>query len=279
MTFMKPINDWNFPIKMMPTPNAVTGEPVPNSVQVIRTDTDEVMGVHGSKYKPVSHDLAVESMLDAAKAANISSDFKTKIEVYEGGRKLRARIIWPDVTIEPEVGDYVRYEALATNSLDGSWSFAQWSQGNRLWCKNGCTTADISAYSKYKHTRSINVEGSAIKIANGMSAFKEQKGIWQSYMGVKVSNDQAESFFKKHLCKMHTRQSNTTKTNERQLNNLLFQWSEEKAALGPNKWALYNTLTHWATHTQDMRSPHTARHNREAIITSAMRSSAWKELA
>ena len=247
MTFMKPINDWNFPIEMMPTPNAVTGEPVPNSVQVIRTDTDEVMGVHGSKYKPVSHDLAVESIIDAAKAANISSDFKTKIEVYEGGRKLRAKIMWPDVTVEPQVGDYVHYEALATNSLDGSWSFAQWSQGNRLWCLNGCTTADISAYSKYKHTQSINVEGSAIKIANGMSAFKEQNGIWQSYMG--------------------------------QLENLLGLWGDERGHLGPNKWALYNTLTHWATHTQDMRSPHTARHNREAIITSAMRSSAWKELA
>jgi hypothetical protein len=279
MTFMKPINDWNFPIKMMPTPNAVTGEPVPNSVQVIRTDTDEVMGVHGSKYKIVSHSSAFESVFDAAKASNISSDFVTDIQVYEGGRKLRGKITWPNITVEPQVGDTITYEVIVNNSLDGTWAFAQWSQGNRLWCKNGCTTADISAYSKYKHTASINVEGSAIKIANGLSAFKEQKDVWQSYMGVKISNDQAESFFKKHLCKMHTRQSNTTKTNERQLNNLLFQWSEEKAALGPNKWALYNTLTHWATHTQDMRSPHTARHNREAIITSAMRSSTWKELA
>ena len=78
---------------------------------------------------------------------------------------------------------------------------------------------------------------------------------------------------------MHTRQANTIKTNERQLENLLGLWGDEQRHLGPNKWALYNTLTHWATHTQDMRSPHTARHNREAIITSAMRSSAWKELA
>ena len=50
MTFMKPINDWDFPIEMMPTPNAVTGEPVPNSVQVIRTDTNEVMGIYFSKW-------------------------------------------------------------------------------------------------------------------------------------------------------------------------------------------------------------------------------------
>jgi len=279
MTFMKPINDWDFPIEMMPTPNAVTGEPVPNSVQVIRTDTNEVMGVHGSKYKPVSHDIAVESILDAASAANISSDFKTDIEVYEGGRKLRAKITWPDVTVEPQVGDYVQYQAIATNSLDGSWSFSQWSQGLRLWCLNGCTTADRTSYSKYKHTRSINVEGSAIKIANGLSAFKAEKDMWQSWMNVKVTNDLAETFFKKQLCKMHTRQANVIKTNERQLENLLGLWADERAALGPNKWALYNTLTHWATHTQDMRSPHTARHNREDIIGKAMRSNTWRELA
>lgn len=279
MTFMKPINDWNFPIEMMPTPNAVTGEPVPNSVQVIRTDTDEVMGVHGSKYKPVSHQLAVESILDAAKAANISSDFKTKIEVYEGGRKLRAKITWPDVTMAPQVGDHIQYQALANNSLDGSWSFELWSQGLRLWCLNGCTTPDVITRTRYKHTASINVESSAAKIQDGLRHFFEQKDQWRDWMVTKVSNEIAENFFKKHLCKMHTRQSDTTKTNERQLNNLLFQWSEEKAALGPNKWALYNTLTHWATHTDDMRSPHTARHNREAIITSAMRSNTWKELA
>ena len=113
MTFMKPINDWNFPIKMMPTPNAVTGEPVPNSVQVIRTDTDEVMGVHGSKYKLVSHSSAFESVFDAAKASNISSDFNYDIEVYENGRKLRAKITWPDLTVEPEVGDVINYEVKA----------------------------------------------------------------------------------------------------------------------------------------------------------------------
>jgi len=98
---------------------------------------------------------------------------------------------------------------------------------------------------------------------------------WQSWMKSQLNDDQAESFFRSTLCKVTTKQKQVEKTNERQLENLLSGWHDEVRSLGRNKWALYNCLTSWATHTNDLRAPHVARYNREAAIGNAMRHKLW----
>jgi hypothetical protein len=35
--------EWDFPIEVHPTPNAITGEPLENSKQIVRTDTQECL--------------------------------------------------------------------------------------------------------------------------------------------------------------------------------------------------------------------------------------------
>ena len=111
---------------------------------------------------------------------------------------------------------------------------------------------------------------------NGLQHFMSRKEVWQSWMQTRVTDNQVETFFKNTVAKAFTRQNQKTKHNERQLENLLGIWADESNNLGPNKWALYNTLTYWATHTHDLRSPHTAQYNREASIASAMRSKEWE---
>ena len=109
---MSTINDWNFPVKMMPTPNAVTGEPEPDAFQVVRTDTNTVLGHHGSRYKLVPHDDVVNSIMDAVKQSDITTDYKEpSISVFENGRKMRGELIFPDLTIQPKVGDLYIFPA------------------------------------------------------------------------------------------------------------------------------------------------------------------------
>jgi len=267
-------NEWAFPIETQPVFDQF-GNEIQGSQCVMRTDTNQVLGVHGSRYKAVSHDDVVNSILDSVASADLSNDYTVDVEVLEDGRKLRGQILFNDLTIEPAVGDYTKFKVDFFNSYDASWSFSQAASGLRLWCLNGCTTPDAVAKTRYKHTASINVEGSAAKIANGLDHFMSRKDEWQHWMATKVTNDMAETFFKRTVAKSFTRQQQVTKTNERQLENLLSIWSNEAAALGHNKWALYNCLTYWATHTQDLRTPHTARYNRESAIASAMRSKEW----
>ena len=271
----RPDNDWSFPIETQPVFDKF-GNEIDGKKCIMRTDINQVLGVHGSKYKAVSHDDVVNSILDAVTEADLSGDYTVDVTVLENGKKLRGEILFNDLVVEPAVGDFTKFKVDFFNSYDASWSFSQAASGLRLWCLNGCTSPHDIARTRYKHTASINVEGSAAKIENGLRHFFDRKAEWQDWMATKVTKDMAETFFKQTVAKRFTHQQQVTKSNEKQLENLLTIWSNEAAALGANKWALYNALTYWATHTSDMRSPHTAKYNRESAIASAMRSKHWE---
>ena len=262
-------NSYNFPVEEQPV-YTQEGELIPDHKCIVRTDTGKTLGLHGSRYRMIPHDDVVNSILDGVKASNLTSDYEVNVDVIEGGRKLRGEIIFPDLVQQPAVGDYVQFRVSFFNSYDGSWSFSQQANGLRLWCLNGCTTPDAIAKSRFKHTASVNVDGSAAKIIGGAEHFMTRSKQWQSWMQTRLNNDQVEQFFRSTICKVVTKQQQVTKTNEKQLENLISGWDREKVDLGWNKWALYNCLTHWATHTNDLKSPQIARYNREIAISNAM---------
>ena len=279
MSAINPNKIWNFPVEMMPTPNAVTGEPEPDAFQVVRTDTNTVLGHHGSRYKLVPHDDVVNSIMDAVKESKITTDYnEPTISVFENGRKMRGEIVFPDLVVQPQKDDYIQARIVFTNSYDQSWSFFQSVDALRLWCTNGCTTPDAVTRSRYKHTTFLNVDASAAKIKTGIDHFHTRKDTWQAWMKRTLSDDWVELFFKKTIAKGFTRQQSVDNVNQKQMENLLRLWETEKNQLGNNQWALYNCLTYWATHTQDARTPHVQRHNREIQIAKAMTSNHWKSL-
>jgi hypothetical protein len=268
---------YDFPVEMQPIYDRF-GNPIPDQRCVMRTDTNEVLGVHGSRYHAVKHGDVVNSIMDAMRAANISSDFETKFSVIENGRKLRGEILFNDVTVQPKVGDYVKFRISFFNSYDGSWAFTQSADGLRLWCTNGCTTPESSAFSKFKHTQSISVDGSAAKMVKGLEMFMQQPDLWRKWMAIEVTDDMAETFFRATLAKAYAVQKQEAKTNDKQLNRLLSIWQDETHQLGRNKWALYNAMTYWASHTQDLKSPEVARRNREDAIASAQKHKLWEAI-
>lgn len=269
--------DWDFPVETQPIFDQ-HGEIIPGHKSIMRTDTNQVLGVHGSRYQMVSHGNIIEAMMDSIKSANISRDYQEKIIVLDGGRKMRGEILFPDLTVQPQVGDYVQFRVSFFNSYDGSWSVQANAEGLRLWCLNGCTTPDAASRNKFKHTNNINIDGTAAKITNGLEGFLGSEQRWRDWMRVQVSDEMAETFFKHTLAKSFTRQTQM-KTNEKQLENLLGIWANEKRNLGGNKWALYNCMTYWATHTHDLKQPEIARRNREDQIARAMTNRKFTELA
>jgi hypothetical protein len=241
-------------------------------------DTNEVLGVHGSRYTIVSNSDVVNSIDDAIRQANISRDVSVKISSIEGGRKMRGEILFNDLTVEPSVGDFVKFRISFFNSYDGSWAFTQAADGLRLFCLNGCTHSIAAARTRFKHTQSINVEASAAKIKTGLETFINQREVWQSWQGISVAQHTVELLFKHTLAKSFTRQTTVTKTNEKQLEHLLKIWDDEKRDLGSNVWALYNAMTYWASHTSDLKNPEVARRNREDAIAKAMNHTIWHSL-
>lgn len=269
--------DYSFPVEVQPV-FTEEGNEIPNHKCIVRTDTGDTLGLHGSQYRMIPHDDVVNSIIDGVSAANLSTDYEVKVDVIDNGRKIRGEIVFGDIIQQPSVGDIIKYRISFFNSYDGSWAFAQRANALRLWCLNGCTTPDLIASSRFKHTASVDVLGSADKVISGADHFMNRAEEWQSWMKSQLNDDQAESFFRSTLCKVTTKQKQVEKTNERQLENLLSGWNDEIRLLGRNKWALYNCLTSWATHTNDLRAPQVARYNREAAISNAMRHNLWTSM-
>ena len=268
-------SDWDFPIATHEL-QTFQGASVPKSMSqaIVRTDTNEVLGVNGSKYKPIEHDDVVNSILDAVSDANVSQDYSLNVETFANGAKMRGIINFPDLVIEPEVDDYINFQILFYNSYDGSWAFQQQAQGMRLWCLNGCTTADTVAKTWAKHTANVSVKGSSSKIKVGLDAFMNTKGMYQDWMNISITDEWAEKFFKYAICKINNNTS-TFKWNEKQLDNLMSIYRNEIYSLGRNKWALYNACTYWATHTNETSSPANTRRLREGLLSKALKSPEW----
>ena len=155
--------EWDFPIEVHPTPNAITGEPLTNSKQIVRTDSNEVLGVHKSAYKPVLHSDVVNSIEDAVLESDVSKDFYIDTKVYENGAKLKGTVHFRDLYIEnkksAQVGDIVNFKVDFLNSYDGSWSFLQKAEGNRLICENGMKVNDARLNSRHLTSSQATQDG------------------------------------------------------------------------------------------------------------------------
>ena len=270
---------WHFPVEMCSlqassiyTDNLEVPENMARAI--VRTDTNQVLGVHGKKYKPITNMTVVNAMVDAVQESGISRDYDLTIDTLDGGAKMRGRFLFNDLVIEPDVGDVIKHEILFYNSYDGSWAFQQTSRGYRLWCKNGCTTAMTVGNTWAKHTTNVNVKGSTNKIIAGLETFMQDKDVYQDWMRTRVDDEMAYMCFKMKLCRYPTKDA-SVKINERRYQRLCNQWNIEKKQLGYTKWALYNACTHWATHTDDSSTPHVARRNNENILLKAFKPANW----
>tara|TARA_R110000851_G_scaffold176784_3_gene323498 strand:+ start:1065 stop:1913 length:849 start_codon:yes stop_codon:yes gene_type:complete len=271
-------NDWDFPVEMEPCLD-MRGNEIPKLRNLIRSDTGESLGTHKSKYKMITHSDAVNSIMDSIQESKISTDYEVKSHTADNGAKMRLEVLFNDIKLkDPEVNSYIQYRVQAYNSYDGSWAFQQSAEGIRLWCLNGCTTPDTVAKTWAKHTTNVSVDSSAQKITDGVEMFLNNKGVWEAYRSTPVTNEQVEHLFKKTVCNVQHRASHD-KFNDRQLQNLMGRWDNERSQLGNNQWALYNCLTSWATHTEDAKSPENAKRQRESAIIKAMKHKAWLELA
>ena len=57
----------------------------------VRTDTGQVLGIHGSKYKPIAHKDVVDKIMQGVEKTGLV-DYETKIQVHEAGAKMRGSV-------------------------------------------------------------------------------------------------------------------------------------------------------------------------------------------
>ena len=271
--------DWVFPVEERQFIPMGRTEPVQGWKTLVRTDgeKDEVLHVCRDTYTMLSHDDVVNSTYDAVKKANISNDFEFEVRCVNSGRQLEVEVLFNDLIIEPKKNDHIKYRIRAYNSLDGSFAYQTTADAMRLFCMNGCTTPDAISKVWARHTSQISTEGGSAKIVRGLENFHNQKDVYQAWAKHKIARDDAERFIKKCVVARSSKTSEE-KHNQKQLETLMGQLDTEFKTLNKTKWALYNCLTHWATHTKETASPIRTTRHRENVIAKAMKTDMWETI-
>ena len=87
-----------------------------------------------------------------------------------------------------------------------------------------------------------------------------------------------QKFLERTVCKTFKRSTNSIPYNVTQVEALLKQYDAEATTLGRTKWALYNALTYWSTHTDHLDRGHTIAKDRETLVAKALTTNDWQML-
>jgi hypothetical protein len=169
-------------------------------------------------------------------------------------------------------GDMVYCRSDQINSVNSKWAFQQFAGAYRAYCENSMVFGgDKAVYNKVKHSKHFDAN-SLLRSANTVfSTFRENVERFKLWKATPVTDSTAGTFLKSVCPKENVGQKKIEREkahgierddaiNIKKFHALYDLWDEysrdysQGGGLGKNKWALYNVLTHYATHTHDSRT-------------------------
>jgi len=248
-----------------------------NDYSVVREDTKHIFAYVKNTHKIVRSTEIMEGMRTVIQESELDLNGMTcRFDFRNSGAELHARITFPKTTIEPRVGDIIRYGIVLGTSINRTIAFFHRTHACRLVCLNGMTNATDTYATFHKHTTSLDLEKEAQKLSNGIEAFFESTGTYQLWMNTFVSHIDTHQLFKTTLARKYVGGMPKTKIGE--LDTLMFEWRKGGSTL----WDIYNVATAWATHLHGHQDrggwkPST-QNTRHGSVSSMLRSDMWKEL-
>ena len=128
-------------------------------------------------------------------------------------------------------------------------------------CANRQVAIDGFSLYKSKHTPSLNIAHGVGKISEALTVYEKEAERWKRWKDQTISNRAAFNVFADAAnCKFPKSQPNMTvhglleEPEVYRNKGLLYMWNQytgtEQKLLGSNEWAVFNAMTHWATHAK-----------------------------
>ena len=271
------VDDYDFPIKTIPMEGRIQNDPIihsvnvdcPDRIMIINANTNEYLGNHSTAYRPVTNSQIVDPIKNIL--ADVSKEYVPQINTYDNGSMMLAKFTCLDIRIkDPSKDDYIAFQVTLRNSYNGVWSIMITAAGLRIFCMNGCTTADKVANFRLKHNGHFKYNFDHLKHSIDFFHTNEQR--YMEWANTKVTDWDVENMF--NALTYTARPTIDGKyRNETQFYNLWDEWRNYRADMGATKWALYNAVTHWVTHPTEASNPHKTAVERESKLISYMNKS------
>ena len=244
--------EYNFPIETIPMKGMCDDKMIDcdNRVMIIRSDTEEYLGDHSKSYRPVTHAAVLEPVIDIADS--MKTPYITQINMIDNGAMMEAKLIFKEICFDdPAMQDYIAFQIVLRNSYNGVWSVMIQADGLRLWCMNGCTTPDKIANYRQKHNGHFNYNFDHIK--HSVDLFRSNEPRFREWYNTPVTHDEIVTLFNK-LTWTPKPTIDGRYRNETQYQKLYQHWYDYSNNIGINKWGLYNAVTHWISHPENVSS-------------------------
>lgn len=209
----------------------------------------------------VMNDILIDADLDI-------SGMTRKYEISTDNAKIKIIYTLPAYNIDLGNGDVTEFQLFHYNSMDGVWKWSLMWGMVRMICFNSQVSYSPNGLYSAKHTPSLSPEHAKAKIVAGISNFKDNGDIWKMWRKKKITDNEAFQVFalaaesdiatqKSSPGKWPSYQpinisgilGETEVKKNKNLEYLWNQWQQESNALGKTHWAVFNTLTHWSTHS------------------------------
>ena len=231
---------------------------------IVRTDTGEILGHHGSRYQKICQKHA----MNTAEKMFCKSDLRTfgmtrSISCSHNGANTFAKYTFPEHKYTSPDGDISTLQAIVTTSFNSTFPFMIAFGDNLNACNNGNVwlTGAVAMF-KGRHTTGLDITSGAKAVGNALQVAQENHELFQQMYETPVTEDIVFKTFaeaagvtnqvnevKKDMGNVHW--SRIVSNLPRQNSNLIYMLRKSKDygdRMGKNQWAVYNTLTDWSSH-------------------------------
>lgn len=290
----------NFPVEVQ----NIKGIPSDMARAVVRTDQASndghtVLGVVGSRYKPIEHMKAFGGALEQIQSAytTILADADIKVDTYENGAMAVMECVFPSVKYRVKDHD-LNLKFVARNSYNARWKYQSFFGFLNQVCFNTLVSGQKIAYTANRHTNLFDIETSNLKIKKAIEAVSLETNTFEKWWDTKVEDEQVISMFKNTIAKSQATEAQllagADQSNQKQLGNLIALYQDEvrhlhgdgdygrKGAKG-SLWCAYQASTAWSTHLTDVKNDnnkklHIIKEKRQSMVSKMLQSNHWKKL-
>lgn len=236
-----------FDVNIQPLKEHLNSNMTDNDNQIVfDSEANHIIAVHGSRYTLLKNSDAFDSVNEAVNTLaengvlNMDGAFIKDAVVNKGGKVIR-QYFFPAHMVQIGSGDKVILRLVVVNSYDGSCNFQVQAGGFRIVCTNGMITGEKFLSLDVRHTGTMDFAQVTRQVTTAVSSFENMGDYWSKLINSPLNRKDAD----KIITDMSTVGRELSMSKFDMFERL---YTDHKKTLGENHWAMYNSLTAWATH-------------------------------
>lgn len=245
-----------------------------------REDNERILNVVGSSYKVV-HNRDLLTSVEAAMIEQMLPEHIADVQVTDKvsyyGRVCLREYVFPNIKCRIGGGakSDIGFRLIVQNGYGGS-ALRIHAGAIEFYCTNGIIRGEYTTTYR-KHTSGLVIDNLNTVVSKALLTFAEGAYVWEQWANKPVQHEQAMTLFKELA------------SSKRVAEALTSHYLDELEDRGPNLWAVYSTLTYYASHSKDdftLSKASDEQDNvahtmlqRELNVSKWVQSDAWKALA